>query len=446
MTYPTEAPRVLVVDDEEPIRRSLVTVLKRNAFMAAAAATAEEALERFRDEAFDIVVTDIRLPGISGVDLMEKIKTQRAETIVVLITAQASLDSAIAALRLGAGDYFTKPIRFEGLILRLRNLLRLRDLEWENRVLRIERRVEPFLADMIGESPPMVELRKSISQIAVAPGNVLIEGESGTGKELVARAIHAASPDRSGAFVAVNCSSIPEALFESELFGHKRGAFTGAERDREGLFRQATRGTLFLDEIAELPLSLQPKALRAIESRAVRPLGGALEIPVDVRIVAATNRDLEACLKEGSFREDLFFRLCVLRLAVPPLRERPGDIPLLARHFLERFRKELRSPAREFSADALALLSRLPFRGNVRELQNVIQRIAITALSARIDAAELAEMLRVPTGEDRTLKSVMRAFEIEHVRRVVKECEDDKRKAAERLGISLASLYTKLGN
>jgi two-component system response regulator PilR (NtrC family) len=436
--------RILVVDDEPDIRQALVTVLERDGFSCDDAGTGEEAVETFDADPFDLVITDIRMPGISGLDVMRRVKSRAPDTIVVLITAHASLDTAIEAVREGASDYITKPVRFENLILKVRNLLRMRDLEWENRILRIERPHVSYFDGIIGKSSAICELRQSITRIGPTPGNVLIDGESGTGKELVAHAIHAASPDRRGAFVAVNCGSIPDTLLESEFFGYKRGAFTGADQDRDGLFQQARRGTLFLDEVAELPLNLQPKVLRAIETKVVRPLGASQDVPVDVRIVAATNKKLDELVTEGRFREDLYFRLNVFSVRVPALHERIDDIPLLANHFLDVYRAEVRSPVEEISADAMAVLKTYPWRGNVRELQNVIQRALITASRPVLDSGVFSRLLGMAVQRDRNLKKAMRDFELYHVRRVVEESGGDKRAAAEQLGISLASLYNKL--
>jgi two-component system response regulator PilR (NtrC family) len=286
--------RILIADDEVAIRQALVTVLERDGFSCVEAGSGEEAIAAFEADPFDLVITDIRMPGISGVDVMRQVKSRAPDTIIVLVTAHASLDTAIEAVREGASDYLTKPMRFENLILRIRNLLRMRDLEWENRILRIERQHDSSFDEIIGESDAIRELKQAIVRIGPTPGNLLIEGESGTGKEMVARAIHKASPNRRGAFVAVNCGSIPDSLLESELFGYKRGAFTGTDGDRDGLFHQARHGTLFLDEVAELPMSLQPKILRAIETKEIRPLGAGQSVPVDVRIVAATNKNPEA--------------------------------------------------------------------------------------------------------------------------------------------------------
>ncbi len=432
------------MDDEPAIRSSLVTVLEKEGFACHEADTGEAAIEAFDADPYDIVLTDIRMPGISGVDVMRHVKSKTPDTIVLLVTAYASLETAIEAVREGASDYLTKPVRFENVVLKIRNLLRIRDLEWENRVLRIEKRSDVRFDEIIGESEAIRKVKQTVVRIGQAMGNVLIEGESGTGKELVAHAIHSASERRRGAFVAVNCGSIPDTLLESEFFGYKRGAFTGAGRDKDGLFIEARNGTLFLDEVAELPLALQPKILRAIEMKEVRPLGSTQPIPVDVRIVAATNKHLQSLVAEGGFREDLFFRLAVFSITVPPLRERAQDIPVLANHFLAKFRTEIRSPVEEISPEAVSVLQSYPWKGNVRELQNVLQRSLITATRRILDSSAVERLLGMQVQRDRNLKQAIRDFESHHIRRVLEEVGGDRRLAADRLGISLASLYNKL--
>lgn len=440
----SEKMRILVVDDEPAIRNSYKTVLDKDGFVCRLASSGEEAIAAVDSEAFDIVMTDIRMPGLSGVDVMRHVKARSPDTVVLLVTAHASLETAIEAVREGASDYLTKPVRFEHLILKLRNLLRVRDIEWENRILRLERRSVPSFSEIIGESPAIGEVKKAVLRIGQAGGNVLIEGESGAGKELVARAIHEASKGRKGAFVPVNCGSIPDTLLESEFFGFKRGAFTDATADKDGLFHEARGGTLFLDEVAELPLKLQPKILRAIETKEIRSLGSTQTVAIDVRIVAATNKSLAEKVKTGEFREDLFFRLNVFHIPVPPLRERAHDIPLLADHFLARFKAEVSSPAVRISPEAKSLLETYPWKGNVRELQNVIQRALITATRPVMDADVFERLLGMGVRKDRNLKTSLRDFEISYINRVLEETDGDKQLASERLGISLASLYSKL--
>jgi two-component system response regulator PilR (NtrC family) len=436
--------RVLVVDDEPVIVNSFVTILEKEGFECRAASTGEEAIDAVNAEEFDVVITDIRMPGKSGVDVMRHVKAKTPDTIVLLVTAQPSLQTAIEAVREGASDYVTKPVRFERLIRKIRDLLRIRDLEWENRILRIEKRSASKFDEIVGNTPAINEVKQAIVRVGQAGGNVFIEGESGTGKELVARAIHNASQDRKGAFVPVNCGSIPETLLESEFFGVKRGAFTGADSDKNGLFLQARGGTFFLDEVAELPMSLQPKLLRAIETKKIRALGATEAVSVDVRIIAATNKNLGELVKEKRFREDLFFRLNVFNIVVPPLRERVQDISVLANHFLDQYRSEIRSPAEKISPEAMLLLETYPWKGNARELQNVIQRALITATSSVMDVDIFEGLLGTRAQKNMNLKQALRNYEIFHIKRVLEEAGGSKQRAAELLGISLASLYSKL--
>jgi two-component system response regulator PilR (NtrC family) len=436
--------RVLVVDDEPVIVNSFVTILEKEGFECRAASTGEEAIDAVNAEEFDVVITDIRMPGKSGVDVMRHVKAKTPDTIVLLVTAQPSLQTAIEAVREGASDYVTKPVRFERLIRKIRDLLRIRDLEWENRILRIEKRSASKFDEIVGNTPAINEVKQAIIRVGQAGGNVFIEGESGTGKELVARAIHNASQDRKGAFVPVNCGSIPETLLESEFFGVKRGAFTGADSDKNGLFLQARGGTFFLDEVAELPMSLQPKLLRAIETKKIRALGATEAVSVDVRIIAATNKNLGELVKEKRFREDLFFRLNVFNIVVPPLRERVQDISVLANHFLDQYRSEIRSPAEKISPEAMLLLETYPWKGNARELQNVIQRALITATSSVMDVDIFEGLLGTRAQKNMNLKQALRNYEIFHIKRVLEEAGGSKQRAAELLGISLASLYSKL--
>ncbi len=435
---------ILVADDEQVIRESLCAFLSREGYACRTAATGDEAIALFDEDPFDIVITDIRMPGATGIEVMRHVREKAADTIVLLITAHASLETAIEAVREGASDYLSKPIRFESVVIRVRSLLKLRDLEWENRVLRLESRRVRRPPEILGESGAIEEVRVAAGRFGGAAGNVLIEGESGSGKELVARAIHRASAHRSGAFLPVNCGSIPDTLLESELFGHTKGAFTDASADKPGLFHEARGGTLFLDEVAELPLAVQSKLLRAIETKAVRPLGATREMPVDARIVAATNRNLKSEVDEGRFREDLYFRLNVLHIFVPPLRERVADIPVLVNHFIELFGKEIRSAATGISPAAMRLLQSYEWRGNVRELQNVLQRALITSTRPVIDSALIGSLLGGADAPPRDLRKAIRQYESAHIRRVLEEMGGDKPSAAEALGISLASLYAKL--
>ncbi len=436
--------RILVADDEPAIRESLATVLTKEGYSCKAVASGDEAIAVFDEDPFDIVITDIQMPGASGIEVMQHVREKVTDTIVLLITAHASLETAIEAVRKGASDYLAKPIRFESVVMRVNSLLKLRDLEWENRILKLEREATRQSGEILGESEAIEEVRIAARKFGIAPGNVLIEGESGSGKELVARAIHDASRRGAGAFLPVNCGSIPDSLLESEFFGHLKGAFTGATTDKVGLFQEARGGTLFLDEVAELPLGLQSKLLRAIETKEVRPVGANRAVPADTRIVAATNRNLQTEVKEGRFREDLYYRLNVLQIRVPPLRERLADIPLLTENFLTRFAGEMQGPARELSPAAMRILLGYEWRGNVRELQNILQRAVITSVRPVIDSALIEQILGIQDDAPRDLRRALRQYEVAHIGRVVEEAGGNKQMAAERLGISLASLYSKL--
>lgn len=438
--------RILIADDEPAIRESLATVLEKEGYSCVTAASGDDAIASFDEDPFDIVITDIQMPGASGIEVMHHVREKVADTIVLLITAHASLETAIEAVREGASDYLAKPIRFESVVMRVGSLLKLRDLESENRILKLERRTTRRSSEIRGESEAIEEVRIAAKRFGAAPGNVLIEGESGCGKELVARAIHNASQHSAGAFLPVNCGSIPENLLESEFFGHVKGAFTGASSDKQGLFQEARGGTLFLDEVAELPMGLQSKLLRAIESKEVRPVGATRAVPADTRIVAATNRNLKSDVDDGRFREDLFFRLNVLHIRVPPLRERVGDIPLLTEHFLSQFASEMKTAAREISPAAMRILQGYGWRGNVRELQNVLQRAMITSDRPVIDAGRIEQILGISEPAPRDLKKALHQYEMAHIGRVLEESGHDKQLAARRLGISLASLYSKIKN
>ncbi|MEJ2636578.1 MAG: sigma-54 dependent transcriptional regulator, partial [Calditrichia bacterium] len=324
--------KILIVDDEKTIRETLSLILSEEGYTCNTAANGAEALERVREANFDLIITDLKMPEMGGLELMEKVRAFSSKISVIIITAYASLESAIQALRLGAYDYIIKPIDFDDVILRIQRLMEHRELLTENEFLRQEVQEKFSFSNIIGESAQMQEVFRLIEKVAGTKGNVLITGKSGTGKELVARAIHYNSPRKKKRFVAVNCGAIVDNLIESELFGHKKGSFTGAMRDKEGLFKTADGGTLFLDEVGEIPLHLQVKLLRAIETGEFIPVGDTAPVQVDVRIIAATNRELEKEVEKGNFRDDLYYRLNVIEINLPPLTERTDDIPLLVNH------------------------------------------------------------------------------------------------------------------
>jgi DNA-binding NtrC family response regulator len=436
---------ILVVDDELAIQDILTWSLAAEGYNVATAASGEEALTRFAEQDFDVIVTDIVMPGLSGLDLLERSRILNPRASVIVMTAYAALETAITALRRGASDYLEKPFSIDDLKERVQRLLQYRDTIWKDGLVR--RAAQPPAAGhtLVGESDAIRAVREQITLAARTSSNVLVTGESGVGKELVARAVHAASARHDGGFVAVNCGAIPETLLESQLFGHLRGAFTTAVQANPGLFITASHGTLFLDEIGEMPLQLQVKLLRVIEDKCVLPVGGTKAVPVDARIIASTNRDLEREVEAGRFREDLFYRLNVVHLTVPPLRERRGDIPVLVDHLVERLNAKLGTRCLGVERDALWALVGRSWKGNVRELENVLERAMIFGGGDLISMRDLssdygATNETTPQG----LRGAVRRFERQHLLDVIAATQSDKRKAARLLGISLASLYRKL--
>ncbi|HET9821901.1 MAG TPA: sigma-54 dependent transcriptional regulator [Burkholderiaceae bacterium] len=442
---------VLVVDDEPAIRQVLSAALTKAGYPVETAASAAEALARLERTAFDVVLSDVFMPITDGIELVKQARARGHAATFIMITAFASVDSAIDAIKAGAWDYITKPVHNEEILRRLEQIDALRGLREENRTLRrmvMGGEESPFTF----ASPSMQAIERLITRVAPTDSTVLITGESGTGKGVTARRLHELSTRRDGPFVAVNCGAIPDNLIESELFGHTKGAFTSADRARKGLFVQADRGTIFLDEIGELPLALQTKLLHVLESKEVRAVGSETSRKVDVRIVAATNRDPSAMVHEGRFREDLFFRLSMFQIPMPPLRERREDIAPLIRHLLARRVQSPGTAALEIDVDAEDLLVGFDWPGNVRQLENVLHRAAILADGGRIHVADLPpEVARVAGtaalatgGGDGTLRERVRRFEISLIRRAIDEAGGDRRLAAQRLGIGLSSLYRKL--
>ncbi len=366
--------RLLVVDDEESQRTLMEITLRKEGYQVDVAGDGGQALELIRTVPYDVVLTDIKMPRADGIEVLKAVKEVSPETVVMMITAYASHETAVEAMKLGAKDYIPKPFKIIEIKTKIRSALAERSLRAENRLLREEVSVRAGSRDFVGKSPAMEKVFDMIAKIADGRSTVLITGESGTGKELVARAIHAQSGRRDRPFVGINCGAVPENLLESELFGHMKGSFTGAIANKDGLFEVADGGTLFLDEIAEMPLSLQVKILRAIQTREITRVGGTTPNLVDARIIAATNRNLEADVAGGRFREDLFYRLNVIPIHLPPLRERPGDIPILAEHFLSRYSTEYGKRIEKITGPAMERLTVAPWRGNVRELENVIER------------------------------------------------------------------------
>ena len=439
---------ILVVDDVLAMQEMLTSSLSSDGYQVATASSGEEAISRIAEQEFDVILTDIVMPGVGGLAVLERSRLLNPRAAVILMTAYASLETAIAALRHGAWDYLEKPFCLDELSARVERVLEQREALWRERLRsRDAHQPRPVAEALVGDSGVMGALREQIARSARTPSTVLITGESGVGKELVSRAVHAASARRNRPFIAVNCGAIPEALLESQLFGHVRGAFTTAVQANPGLFAAADRGTLLLDEIGELPLPLQVKLLRVMEDRLVWPVGGTRPAPVDVRIIASTNRDLPGEVLGGRFRQDLFYRLDVVQLKVPPLRERRGDIPLLVDHLVGRLNAKLGTGFLGVEREALWALAARPWKGNVRELENALERAMVLGGGELLSLADLSvseDPATAPVAHPRDLREAIRQFERRHLIDVLDEARLDKRKAADLLGISLASLYRKL--
>src|SRR5271167_4233719 len=389
---------ILIVDDELSIREACADVAVQTGMRATSVATAEEALDVLEQSAIDIVLTDLKLPGTSGLELIRRVHDSHPEVIVVVLTQYGTIDSAVEATRMGAADYVTKPFLLEELRSRLERVARAADLQQENRLLREQLRTRPGFGGLIGLSERMQRVYKMIEKVSLHEHPVLILGESGTGKELVARSIHFSGPRKNKPFIPVDCSSLVPTLIESELFGYTKGAFTGALQAKQGLIEAANGGTLFLDEIGDMPLEMQTKLLRALQQHEIKPVGSTEVRNVNVRVVAATHRDLEAAVKNGSFRQDLYFRLNVVQVKLPPLRERKSDIPLLVTSFLERFSKE-DGALRELTEEAMRRLIAYDWPGNVRELENAIERSIALGSGPYISVHDLPTSLHYPTSE-----------------------------------------------
>lgn len=439
--------KILVVDDEKAIRDSISFVLKDEGFNTDTASDGEEALEKIKADDFDIIISDIKMPKWDGIQLLDKTNQYSPESFFIIMTAYASIDSAINALRKGAVDYFIKPIEFDDLIIRIKRLLNYKKAVLENKALRQRISAPVGFENIIGKSEPMQKVFELIKQVAPTTSNVLIYGKSGTGKELVAKAIHYNSQRKNKIFLPINCGAISENLIESELFGHKKGAFTGATENKDGLFKVADGGTLFLDEIGDLPLNLQVKLLRAIEDKQFLPVGGTIPVKTDVRIIAATNQDLYEKTKTGEFREDLFYRLNVVEIRLPSLNERKDDIPLLVNHFIEKYCNQMGKHLLRMDNEAMKILMAHNWRGGVRELENIIERAVIFAQGDFITPKDLADYInneKTETSYPEQLKEAVKIFEREHIHTVVKKYDYDKEKAAKVLGIGLSSLYRKM--
>jgi len=443
-------PTILIVDDEPGVRSALGGVLRDEGYAVEAVASGEECLERVTQGAVDLIMLDVWLPGMDGLATFARLRERQVDAQVVIISGHGSIESAVRAIKMGAFDFVEKPLSLDKTVLVVANALRQRRLEAENRALRA--RVDRQYT-MVGDSATMRQLREQVAMAAPTNGRVLIYGENGTGKELVARGIHSQSRRRSGQFVEVNCAAIPEELIESELFGHVKGAFTGAVADRRGKFEVADGGTIFLDEIGDMSLKTQAKVLRVLQEQTMEPVGGTNRIRVDARVVAATNKDLQAEIKAGQFREDLYFRLNVIPIFVPPLRERQEDIPLLADHFMAEFAQEYGRRIKRLEAGAVKMLQRYAWPGNVRELRNVIERLMIMVPGDAIATTDLSFLdvpLAPPTmsasgpSERVTLHEARDQFERDLILKTLAQQQGNMSRTAEVLGVERSNLYRKM--
>jgi len=443
-------PTILVVDDEPGVRSSLSGVLRDEGYSVEAVSSGEACLERVTRGPVDLIVLDVWLPGMDGLATLTRLRERQVDSQVVLISGHGNIESAVRAIKLGAFDFVEKPLSLDKTVLVVRNALRQRRLEDENRALRAK---VDRTRTMVGESYAMRQLREQVAMAAPTNGRVLIYGENGTGKELVARTIHALSRRRTAAFIEVNCAAIPEELIESELFGHVRGAFTGAVADRRGKFEAADGGTIFLDEIGDMSVKTQAKVLRVLQEQTMEPVGGTGRITVDARVLAATNKDLQAEIRSGGFREDLYFRLNVIPIFVPPLRERQEDIALLADHFMAEFAREYGRKLKRFDSAATTVIEQYAWPGNVRELRNVIERLMIMVPGDSISVEDLTFLDRngatrtppadAPSGR-LTLHEARDRFERDLILRTLAEQQGNMSRTADVLGVERSNLYRKM--
>src|SRR6185295_15697302 len=439
---------ILVVDDEVNIRNALVTMLEKKGHSVCGTGSGEEALAHLEKATADLVITDLKMPGIGGMGLLKCLKEKWPDTEVVVMTAYGSIDTAVEAMRCGAYDYLTKPIDRERFPVVVEKALERRSLATENRQLRDRLETRTRFEQMVGESEPMQRVYGLVEMIAGSDVTVLLTGESGTGKELVAKAVHHKSTRSNGPFVTLNCGSLPENLFESELFGYEKGAFTGAMTTKIGRFELADGGTLLLDEVGELSLKSQVDFLRVLETKEFRRLGGTKLVKVDTRIIAATNRNLEEAVKQGEFREDLYYRLNVVPIRLPPLRERGDDIPLLIERFLREFSAQHNREPHEVSREAMRLLRLYAWPGNIRQLRNLMERMVVTVLDKILQAEHLPEEIQASKEDARTmvvkLGTSLEDIERDVIRRTLAEVTNHREKAAKLLGISLRTLQYKI--
>lgn len=439
---------ILIADDEKEIRESLTMVLGDEGYECHSVSDGAAAIKAVRDGRFDIIISDLKMPEADGIKVLEETQKISSQTLTIIITAHATVETAVEALRKGASDYILKPIDFDEVIIRIQNLLEHKQLVQENRYLREQIDREFNFNHIIGESPAMKQVYEMIRRVSQATTHVLISGPSGTGKELVARAIHSNSDRSDKPFLALNCGSIPENLVESELFGHMKGAFTGADKDKKGIFEAASRGTVFLDEIGELPLNIQVNLLRVLQEKEVKPVGSNQTVTFDARIITATNKDLEDEVQNGAFREDLYYRLNVVEIKMPPLAERKEDIPILAHHFVNKYNRELNRAVKGIDSYAMSGLLSYEWKGNVRELENVIERSVLLGNDDYIQMKDLPATIRNTEDkievDSQSLDAAVQAFEKHHIQSVLKRTGGNKSETARLLGIDPSTLYRKM--
>jgi DNA-binding NtrC family response regulator len=442
--------RILVVEDDREMARFLAQILTEEGYAVDLAQDGPAALERAGQSHFDLIISDLMMPRMKGTDLIRQLKENHSEVPVLVITAFGTIESAVEAMKAGALHYITKPFRTDDFLIHVQRALENLRLHNELNRLRTEVHGRYRFENLIGQSDKMQKVFDVVARVSDLPANVLILGESGTGKEMIAHAIHLHGPRAQSPFIAVNCAAIPETLLESELFGYVRGAFTDARRDRTGLFQEASGGVLFLDEISELSLALQAKLLRILEDKEVRPLGSNKTIKVDVQLLSASNRDLAQLVQEGAFRQDLYYRLNVIRLDLPPLRDRPEDIPLLADHFLKKFAKTSKRAVSGIDKNALAAFMRYHWPGNVRELEHVIERAVLLGNRSMIGLEDLpascvsVDAQNAPLNAAMTKAYTLRELEQEYIQRVLEDVKGNKTEAAKILGVDRTTLYRKL--
>ncbi|MBK7961885.1 MAG: sigma-54-dependent Fis family transcriptional regulator [Bdellovibrionales bacterium] len=449
--------RILVVDDEESIREFLEIMLKKEGYEVTLAEDGQKAKDLLAKKTFDMVISDLQMPNVTGLGLLRHVKETTPDLVFMMITAFGTTETAVEAMKIGAYDYITKPFKIDEVRLNIQNALRSQNLEVENRSLKKELVKEYSFQNIVGNSPAMHQIFDLVKRVSMAPTNILVTGESGTGKEVVAKAIHYNGPLKDRPFVTVNCGAIPENLMESEMFGHKKGSFTGAVVDKVGLFEVADGGTLFLDEVGELPLTIQVKLLRAIQERVIRRVGATDDMKIEVRIIAATNRHLDEMVQKGSFRQDLYYRLNVINIKTPSLKERREDIPLLANYFLKKYNERLNKNINAISTEAMEILMKYDYPGNVRELENMIERTVALEAGATILPESLPPMVNTPSGrkmassheieignEGIDLDKVMGQIEKELLVKAIHSAGGVKKKASKLLHITFRSMRYRI--